>query len=59
MSIPHLEWSQGARKIGIFEILFCRETTNYFHLRAQHCQNYASHGKKLKIKSCSELHFDK
>ncbi len=45
-----LEWSQGARKIGRFEVLLCKETANYIQFRAQRCQKYASHQKKLQIK---------
>ncbi len=50
--ICHLssDWSCGARKMGMFEVLFCRKTANYIHLRPQRCQKYVSHGKKLEIK---------
>ncbi len=32
------------------EKIYCTETAKYIRLRAQRCQKYASHGKKLKIK---------
>ncbi len=44
------EWSCGARKIGKFEVLFYRKTVNYIQFRAQRCQKYTSHQKKLPIK---------
>ncbi len=45
-----LEWSYDAWKIGKFEVLFYSETINYIKFRAQYCQKYASHQKKLPIK---------
>ncbi len=50
------EWSLGARKSYIIEILYCTETANYVQFRAEHCQKYASN-QKAPNKSCSELNF--
>ncbi len=44
------EWSYGTRKIDRVEILNCIETVNCNQVRAQHCQKYALHRKKLQIK---------
>ncbi len=40
----------GAQKNGELKTLLCRETVNYIQFRAQRCQKYASHQKKLPIK---------
>ncbi len=44
------EWSQGAQHFDIVEILPCTEMANYIQFRAQCCQKYTSHPKKLQIK---------
>ncbi len=40
----------GTRKIGIFEVLLCREMAIYIQFRTQRCQKYTSHEKKFQIK---------
>ncbi len=42
---PTTPWCQGGRKIGKFEVLFCRETVNYIQFMAQRAQKYASRKK--------------
>ncbi len=46
---PPLQVELGVQKIGMFEVLLCKETTNYIKFRAQCSQKYASHEKKLQI----------
>ncbi len=38
MSIPPPEWSKGAQKIDMVEILSCTERAKYIKFRALHCQ---------------------
>ncbi len=50
------EWSQGSRKIGMFEVLLCRETLTTFNLGLNAAKN-AHHTKKDSNKICLKLNF--
>ncbi len=44
------EWSQGARKIDMYQIIYCTEMGKQFHFLARRCQNYQLYQKTLQIK---------
>ncbi len=42
-----LEWTQGAQKIDMIEILYSTGIVNYIQFKTQRCKKYASHQRNL------------
>ncbi len=56
---PPQEWSYGAPKIDMFQILCCTEMGKYIHFRTQRCKKYWLHQKMLQMKIIQNYIFQK